>query len=112
MTMKGGGYMEISCVDEFVKSLNRISKNAEKLDGARIPLEDLLTPSFLTENSKVSSLNSFFEQSPFTQEEIYDFGNIDENRLDEYVRKISTFATWSEFIGEATAIYVSNRLFD
>lgn len=104
--------MEISGIDEFVKSLNKISENAEKLDGASIPLEDLLTPSFLTEHSKVSSLNSFFEQSPFTQEEICDFENIDENKLDEYVRKISTFATWGEFIGEATAIYVGNRLFD
>lgn len=104
--------MEISGIDEFVKSLNKISGNAEKLDEASIPLEDLLTPSFLTEHSEVSSLNSFFEQSPFTEEEISDFENIDENKLDEYVRKISTFATWGEFIGEATAIYVSDRLFD
>ena len=94
---------------KFSNKLSNLTKNAKELENTKsIPFEDLLTSTFL---KKYTSLELFIKDSPFTDINFSNFENISELELDNYVRTISSFSTWSEFINTACSEYVRNKLF-
>lgn len=93
-------------------TLSNLTKNAEELEKtSSIPLEDLLTSTFLKKYTSLDSLELFIKDSPFTDINFSNFENISELELDNYVRTISSFSTWSEFINTSCSEYVRNKLF-
>lgn len=93
-------------------TLSNLTKNAEELEKtSSIPLEDLLTSTFLKKYTSLDSLELFIKDSPFTDINFSNFENISELELDNYVRTISSFNTWSEFINTSCSEYVRNKLF-
>ena len=93
-------------------TLSKLSKNAEELENTKsIPFEDLLTSTFLEKYTSLDSLELFIKDSPFTDVNFSNFENISEIELDNYVKTISSFSTWSDFIKTACSEYVRNKLF-
>lgn len=75
-------------------TLSNLTKNAEELEKtSSIPLEDLLTSTFLKKYTSLDSLELFIKDSPFTDVSFSNFENISEIELDNYVRTISSFST-------------------
>lgn len=98
--------------ENLSKKLSKLTDNAKELEKtSSIPLEDLLTSTFLKKYTSLDSLELFIKDSPFTDVSFSNFENISELELDNYVRTISSFSTWSEFINTACSEYVRNKLF-
>lgn len=94
------------------KKLSKLTDNAKELENtSSIPYEDLLTSTFLKKYTSLDSLELFIKDSPFTDVSFSNFENISEIELDNYVKSISSFSTWSEFIKTACSEYVRNKLF-
>lgn len=98
--------------EKLSKKLSKLTDNAKELEKtSSIPLEDLLTSAFLKKYTSLDSLELFIKDSPFTDVSFSNFENISEIELDNYVRTISSFSTWSDFIKTACSEYVRNKLF-
>ena len=98
--------------EKLSKKLSKLTDNAKELEKtSSIPFEDLLTSTFLKKYTSLDSLELFIKDSPFTDINFSNFENINELELDNYVRTISSFSTWSEFIKTACSEYVRNKLF-
>lgn len=98
--------------EKLSKKLSKLTDNAKELEKtSSIPLEDLLTSTFLKKYTSLDSLELFIKDSPFTDVSFSNFENISEIELDNYVRTISSFSTWSDFIKTACSEYVRNKLF-
>lgn len=101
--------MSLKKLSNKLSNLTKHAKELEKINS--IPYEDLLTSAFLKKYTSLDSLELFIEDSPFTDINFSNFENISELELDNYVRTISSFSTWSEFIKTACSEYVRNKLF-
>nr|DAD80039.1 MAG TPA: hypothetical protein [Siphoviridae sp. cti6f5] len=98
--------------EKLSKKLSKLTDNAKELEKtSSIPFEDLLTSTFLKKYTSLDSLELFIKDSPFTDINFSNFENINELELDNYVRTISSFSTWSDFIKTACSEYVRNKLF-
>ena len=98
--------------ENLSKKLSKLTDNAKELEKtSSIPFEELLTSTFLKKYTSLDSLELFIKNSPFTDVSFSNFENISEIELDNYVRTISSFSTWSEFIKTACSEYVRNKLF-
>jgi len=98
--------------EKLSKKLSKLTDNAKELEKtSSIPLENLLTSTFLKKYTSLDSLELFIKDSPFTDVSFSNFENISEIELDNYVRTISSFSTWSDFIKTACSEYVRNKLF-
>ena len=98
--------------EKLSKKLSKLTDNAKELEKtSSIPLENLLTSTFLKKYTSLDSLELFIKDSPFTDINFSNFENISELELDNYVRTISSFSTWSDFIKTACSEYVRNKLF-
>ena len=98
--------------EKLSKKLSKLTDNAKELEKtSSIPLENLLTSTFLKKYTSLDSLELFIKDSPFTDVSFSNFENISEIELDNYVRTISSFSTWSDFIKTACSEYVRNKIF-
>lgn len=100
-------------LDDLIKSFDKMEKNAKELDGDHnIPLGDLLNEEFMSKNTKFSSIDDFFDKSPFTVETDEDFDSIDENKLDEYVQENTKFSSWIDMLEDAQELYMESKLLE
>ena len=98
--------------EKLSKKLSKLTDNAKELEKtSSIPFKDLLTSTFLKKYTSLDSLELFIKDSPFTDINFSNFENISELELDNYVRTISSFSTWSDFIKTACSEYIRNKLF-
>ena len=98
--------------EKLSKKLSKLTDNSKELEKtSSIPFENLLTSTFLKKYTSLDSLELFIKDSPFTDINFSNFENISELELDNYVRTISSFSTWSDFIKTACSEYVRNKLF-
>lgn len=103
--------MKIKGLDEFSRKLNDLAKKAEALDGQHsVPVNELLTPSFISKHTRFSSAEEMFEASGFKVESQEDFAAIPDAEWDEYIRSVSSFANWQEMLGAATKEWAAKKL--
>ncbi|MCP1147357.1 hypothetical protein [Bacillus sp. 1735sda2] len=101
--------MEIKGFKEFEKQLEKMSKAADDLQGSNdVPLEELLTDTFLRKNTNFSSYNEFESGEIFSKHENLD--QIPENELDDYVLNNTKFSSWREMLETASTEYVARKL--
>lgn len=101
--------MKINGLNELQKQLEQMKKAAEELDGTKeVPLNQLLTDSFLIKHTTFSSFDEFESQEIFvkypTLEEIPD------EEMDQFVSAKTNFSSWEDMLGEATSEYVTKKL--
>lgn len=98
--------MNIKFDDQFKKVGDKIKKTVE----GSVQLSDLFTESFMQENTKFSSIEEFFEKSPFEVESAEDFASIDSSELNGYVSQNTKFDSWGDFSNTAGKEYAIGRL--
>ncbi len=72
-----------------------------------VNLEELLSDSFLKDNTKLNSLKELVEKSGFDIKSIAGLKDIPEEKLDKYIKSISSFGSWKELLAKAAAFKAS-----
>ncbi len=101
---------EIKGLKDAQERLNKLSEGVERLDGQTVPLAEVLTDSFIQENSSFDSLDSLIEASGFTVESQTDFEAIPDDEWNNFISKNTSFDSWQDMINNAGAIYARNKL--
>jgi hypothetical protein len=93
-------------VNKFLKDLQ---KKADSLNG-EVEFTQLFNPNFMTTFTNFSSSDEFLKKSPFEVHNQEDFENIDEDKLDQYVRANTRFSSWEEMKNKAGELYAKLKL--
>lgn len=103
--------MKITGFNELQKKLDKLAKNAKKLDGEHsVPVPELLTPSFVARHTRFKSADELFDSSGFKIEGPEDFKAIPDEKWDAYIRSVSNFDCWHTMLSEATGEWAKKRL--
>lgn len=96
---------------ELSRLLDEMASLAREIDGTpRASLSDLLTPEFLAEHTRFSSVIEMFSESGFRVESNEDFAAIPDARWDAFVRSVSSFENWQAMLDEAGAAWAMRVL--
>jgi hypothetical protein len=82
----------------FTKSAGQILKNVD-LDN--LNLEDILDDTFISNNTTLNSVKLFIEKSGFDVSSIVDFKNLPIDKLDDFIKSVSSFGSWREMLVKA-----------
>ncbi|MBT2759621.1 hypothetical protein J7E71_27690 [Mesobacillus foraminis] len=97
--------------NEFNKKLKDMQQKARELEqGVSVGFSDLFNESFMTAYTNFSSINHFFDKSPFKVEYESDFESIDTKQLDEFVKNQTKFSCWEDMKGAAGKEWVAKQL--
>lgn len=97
--------------DEFSQRLNEIADHASEIHGKQsVPLEDLMTDSFIREHTTYSNFDSWFEAGGFSAESTEEFEAIDESVLDQYVASTTKFNDWQDMLHKAAGTWGLNQI--
>ena len=100
-----------SGLDDLQKELSEMARRAEELDGTHeVPLDELMSRSFMQKHSRFSSFDQFLDASPFTVETSEDFDAIPDAEMDDYVSSVTDFDSWEDMLDEATQEYISRKM--
>ncbi len=103
--------LKITGFDKLQKEIDKLSRNLAAFNGEhKIPVNDLLTPSFLMAHTTKSSAQQLFEDSGFSIDNQDDLEAISESDLDTYIRSISNFSGWKNMLARAAEIWAKNKL--
>lgn len=71
------------------------------IDIDNLKIEDILTDEFIKNNTTLSSIQEFIKKSGFDVSSIIDFNHISASDLDKFIKGISSFDSWKEFLLKA-----------
>ncbi len=103
--------LKIEGFDELQNKLQDLANKAGELDGEHsIPIAELLSDDFISENTKFSTIDELFEASGFEVGTQEDFVNIPDLEWDEHIRTHSSFENWQEMLNAASQEWVVSKL--
>lgn len=103
---------KIKGLDNFQNELKKLQNNLEKLEGTQsVPLDDILSPDFMSRFTNFSSFNELIEKSGYTVEVQEDFERIPDNEWDEFISANTQFSSWQDMLDLAGYEY-SQQLLD
>lgn len=103
--------MKITGLDDLQKHLEKLTNNAESLNGMPdVPLDEFLDKSFLQKHTQFSSLTELIENSDFDVQLAEDFKAIPDDDWDQYIGSISKFPDWTSMISSATQSWTAKKL--
>jgi len=113
--VKGGGaiYMGIKMkgFDDFRKKLKQMQNATKDLEkGVSVSFDELFHEGFMRKYTNFTSIDEFFDKSPFEIQTEEDFDKIDINQFDEYIRNNTQFSSWEEMKGKAGTEWVAKKL--
>lgn len=99
--------LKIKGLDAMQKKLNDLANRAKSLDGTQqIPVNELLTPAFISKYSNFSSAQEFFDAS-----KIESLEGLEENsEWNQFVKENSSFESWQEMLNQAGVEWVQEKL--
>lgn len=102
---------KITGLDEMTKKLDDLGKKVKALDGEQsVPINELLTPAFVSSHTSFTNAEEMFEASGFAIESQEDFAAIPDDKWDEFIRSVSSFPDWQAMLGEASREWVAGQL--
>ena len=102
--------IKITGLNEVQKKLDDLTKNIESLNNSEVRFDKLFNQSFMNKYTKCETIDDFFKSGGFLLESEDDFKNIPEKKLDDHVKKNTTFNSWEEMISEASNLYISDKI--
>lgn len=103
--------MTLSGFDDLSNMLDDLDKRARELDGEHaVPIEDILTPAFVSSCSEFASIDAFFGAGGFSFESQEEFERIPDEELDSHVRATTTYEDWDEMLTAAGEQYALRQL--
>ncbi|WP_338214704.1 hypothetical protein [Lacticaseibacillus salsurivasis] len=101
--------VKIKGAKELERKLERMAQNAKELEGMRsVPFDELFTRSFMSQNSKSLSIESFLGDLGITDQA--SLRAFPEDKLDEKVKADTSFNNWQEMLNAASSAYVKRQL--
>jgi hypothetical protein len=89
-------------------ALDRLKRRISALHGTyRVPVSEILSPSFMRGCSRFSTFHEMIDASPFAGQ---DFDAIPDAAWDAYVRQHTRFASWQAMLQDAAADWTSRQL--
>ncbi len=99
---------EMSGLDELGRELNRLSDNAQAMDGEHaVPLTELCSPAFMAAHTEFGTLEELFEASGFTVETPEDFAAIPDEDRDAFIARVTEFQDWKTMQEKAAADWIA-----
>lgn len=96
---------------DFEKKLDELSKNADNISGTnKYSFEEIFTNQFMSKNTNSSTIEGFFNESPFEIDSQKDFDELPETELDKYVSEKTIFSSWSDMLGSASEKFLAKKL--
>ena len=103
--------MEIKGLDKAMRKLNDLQKRAERLGGSHnVPIEELLTPSFMRRHTNFETLDSMMSASGFKVETTEDFESIPDDKWNAFIAGATQFSDWQEMLNEAGKEWATKQL--
>ncbi|AKB56849.1 hypothetical protein [Methanosarcina barkeri] len=96
--------------DEIHKNLEKILNKAEEIDGSQVPLDELLTDSFIKRYTTFETAQNFidaYDKSPNV-----DFLLIDKTHeeFNHFIKENTSFENWNEMLNKAYTYWVRKNL--
>lgn len=102
---------KITGFDGLSKKLDDMQKKAKALEEPQeISFEIIFDHDFMRKYTIFSSIQEFFDKSPFEFESPEEFEAIPDSEIDQYTQKNTNFNTWEEMLHKASEIYVVKQL--
>jgi len=99
---------EIKGLDKLQKEIKKLERKGKSIGGKRqVKLTELLTDSFIRNNSDYNSLQNMVDSFPREIDSEKDF---ESKEWDEFVRTESKFNSWEEMLQEAGDDWVKKKL--
>lgn len=96
--------VKIKGLEEFKRSLQKLEHKAEQIGGVRsVPLEEILTPTFLIRHTNFTSVEDLFQKSDYSIESPEDFDNIPQEDWDVFIAGNTLFSSWQDLLSTAMA---------
>lgn len=103
--------IEIKGLSDLTKKLDELAQRASDLHGSHeVPLTELLTPAFLAKCSQFLSPDEMFAASGFEVKNTEDFKTIPDTEWDNFIRKNTSYKSWSEMLSAASAEWSQAKL--
>lgn len=92
--------------------LGKIGDMAEKfgVDLDKLDLQQMITDKFIKDNTTLQSVQAFLEKSGFDVSSVLDLKNISPDRLDGFIKQISSFQSWKDFLQKAAGSQLGEGL--
>lgn len=99
--------------DELYDGLNKLEKNAKKMDGTHdVAFKDLFSSKFMKRYTNTDDIYTFIENSGLNIKDQETFNKVQNTeKWDEYVSKSSDFGSWNKMQESALQNYISENLF-
>ena len=102
---------EMSGFDELERELNRLSENAQTMDGEHaVSFTDLFPPDFMEAHTDFGTLEELFEASGFTVESTEDFEAIPDAKWDAFIERVTEFPDWKTMQEKAGADWIARGI--
>lgn len=103
--------LKIDGLDKFQKDLKNLANRARGLDGSHeIPMDELLSDTFLRKYARISSFSELIEKSGFDVKSEADLRAIPDDAWDSYIRSISSFVSWDAMLSKAFEQWTARKL--
>jgi len=103
--------VKIEGLDELQRKLTSLSDKAKELDGTHsVSMSDLLTPDFVSRHTRFENVENFLQAGGFSCGSQAEFEAIPEDKLDAFIRSVSSFASWQEMLGAAGQEWAASKL--
>lgn len=85
-----------------IKGLDDLQKRLKSLsEVSKVPLTEMLTPSFVSSCSRFKDAQELFDSSGFKIDSAEDFKAIPDEKWDEYIRSNTSFPDWKSMLKKA-----------
>lgn len=102
---------KITGLEELQNKLSNLAEKASELDGKHsVPIADLLTADFLSGHFPFRSIDDLFRAGGFKVETTGDLEAIPGDKLDEFIRSISSFDSWQSLLAKAGEEWAAKQL--
>ena len=95
-----------------LRGFDQLEKNLSELSGTHsIPLDDLMTPDFISSCSQYSNFEELIEASGFKVETEEDFAAIPDQEWEQFIQTNTSYESWIEMQEAAGFSYMESKLF-
>ena len=94
-----------------LRGLDQLEKNLSELSGTHSnPLDDLMTPDFISSCSQYSNFEELIEASGFKVETEEDFAAIPDQEWEQFIQTNTSYGSWIEMQKAAGVSHIESKL--
>jgi hypothetical protein len=97
-------------LEDLTKSLGGLGGLGDKLDLDNFKLDELFNDTFIAKNTTLKTVKEFIDKSGFDVNSILDFKNLPVDKLDVFVKSISSFGSWKDMLAKAVQGVAGGKL--